>query len=118
MADDLERTLTQILDFGSVLQSHVAQVSRDQFLASPITQDAVLWRFAIIGEACRRLQQRHPEVAATLPELRHAVGYRNFVIHVYDRIDPRLVWGTIEASLPVLLADVATELARLRGSAP
>jgi uncharacterized protein with HEPN domain len=114
MDEDLQEILTHILDSGRSIRVYVVASSRDDFLANRMTQDAVLWRFAVVGEACRRLQKRYPDCAARVSELREAIAYRNFLIHAYDLVDPGLVWGTIEASLPVLLAEIETELERLR----
>ena len=91
--EDIDAAISQILDYTS---GGVAE-----FRKSRLVQDAVIWQFAIIGEAIRNLPQdlltRAPEVA-----WRGAVGMRNALIHGYFNIDPGIVWESIERDLPEL----------------
>lgn len=66
------------------------------------TQDAVVRRLEIIGEASRRLSDQG---RASLPELPwHAmVSMRNLMIHEYDGVDYTMVWKTVKNDLPPLV---------------
>jgi uncharacterized protein with HEPN domain len=50
-------------------------------------RSAVERQFEIIGEALSQLAKIDPAVAARIPDLRRIVGFRNVLIHGYDRMD-------------------------------
>ncbi len=59
----------------------------------------------IIGEAASRItteyRNAHPEVP--WPQI---IGMRNFIFHVYFKIDPDILWNTAVKSVPDLAAQV------------
>lgn len=69
------------------------------------TQDAVIRRLEIIGEATNNLsiefQNFHPEVSWRGP-----VGLRNLLIHQYFDIDIEAVWDVINNNLPELEKEI------------
>ena len=76
-------------------------------------RSAVERQLAIVGEALSQLATVHQGVAARIPELRRVVGFRNVLVHGYDRIDNAGVWRIVEADLPPLrrrVTDLLTEL--------
>ena len=66
------------------------------------TQWAVERGFAILVEALNQLGQSSPEVAAKVPLLGEVVGFRNQLIHEYQRVDPERVWDHAIDDLPGL----------------
>jgi uncharacterized protein with HEPN domain len=76
------------------------------------TQDAVVRRLEIIGEAARRLSEKGRD---SLPELPwHAmVSMRNMMIHEYDGVDYALVWETVKNDLPPLVVLLDKKLGRV-----
>jgi uncharacterized protein with HEPN domain len=76
-------------------------------------RSAVERQLGIIGEALAQLARTHHNIAARIPELRRVVGFRNVLIHGYDRIDDAAVWRVIEGDLPLLRTRVATLLTEL-----
>ena len=67
------------------------------------SQDAVVRRFEIIGEAAGRisdeLKSKHPAIPWKEMKL-----MRNLVIHQYDSVDYSQVWDTTQKDLPVLIS--------------
>jgi uncharacterized protein with HEPN domain len=73
-----------------------------EYAADLKTQKAVLMNLVIIGEAAKytpgRIVRQHPSIGwEDLREL------RNFVVHVYFRVEPRLVWETVHRELPAVV---------------
>jgi len=62
--------------------------------------------FIILGEAVARLHRQYPTTAARVAELRGPIAFRNFLIHVYDQVDPAKVWGIVELHVPPLVTSV------------
>ena len=102
--------LADILESARVIQQHLSGMTREHFLADVRTQDAVIRRFEIIGEAARHLS---PVTLKALPEIpwNLVVGMRNLLIHDYDDVDPRRVWTDSQNDLPQLIARLEAYLA-------
>ena len=94
--------LRDILDSALAVRSYMAGISREQFLANPEKQDAVLRRLEIIGEAAGRLS---PETRALFPNLpfRAMRGMRNVIVHDYGAVDVEQVWITAIGSMDALI---------------
>ncbi len=102
--------LADILQSARIIREHLAGFSPEQFMADIRTQDAVVRRFEIIGEAARHLS---PEVLKALPDVpwRLVVGMRNVLIHDYDDVEPIRVWKAAQDDIPVMIQRVEAYLA-------
>jgi len=76
-----------------------AGLTLEQYARDVRTHKAVLMNLVIIGEAAKytpgRITRTHPSIA--WDDLREL---RNFVVHVYFRVEHRLVWETVHRELP------------------
>lgn len=88
------------------IRGDVGDLSKDEFLADGKTQRAVIVSLIVIGEAATRIIQAAPELELTQPggwrHLREANGMRNILAHEYFRVDPSIVWDTINNDLSSL----------------
>ncbi len=93
--------LLDILRCVEAIHSYVAGQTHEQFLHDGKTQDAVLRRLLVAGEAAARLT---PETCSELPNIPFykIVGMRNRVVHDYTNVDLEIVWETVHAHLPLL----------------
>ncbi len=101
--------LWDMLNAARLILTFTAGMSRDAFEHDIKTQDAVVRRLEIIGEAVRRIsadyQTAHPEIAW------HAiVGMRNRLIHEYDIVDLDVVWGVVQHDILSLVVQLETLL--------
>jgi uncharacterized protein with HEPN domain len=71
-------------------------------------RSAVERQLEIIGEALSKLSRVAPETANRISEFRRIIAFRNILIHGYAEIDNRIVWGVVEAKLPLLHQQVKT----------
>lgn len=69
-----------------------------------MAQDAVIRNLEVIGEASHKIETRYSDFAADHPALPLTVAYqmRNAVAHGYFKVDPEIVWKTIQGELPEL----------------
>ena len=89
---------------------------RDAFMADSKTQDAVVRNFEVIGEATKRLPIEFTTAYPQIPWRRMA-GFRDILIHAYDRVDTGEIWNIIEQYVPQLLSGLEDIRSRLERSA-
>lgn len=99
--------LRDILDSIDAIDAYVRGMTRASFEQDPKTQDAVLRRIEIIGEAAGRLMR--DGFTQTQPDIPWASmkAMRNLVIHDYDSVDLGLVWNLVENRLADLRQRIA-----------
>lgn len=102
--------LYDILDAARLILEYTEGMDYESFRASQLTEDAVLRRFEIIGEATKRLSSDFCQQHSDIP-WQDMAGMRDRVIHGYDTVDWQIVWKAVRESLPVLVARIETILA-------
>lgn len=97
-----DASLLDILDASRLALQYVSETTLEDFLHDVKSQDAVIRRFIVIGEAARRIS---PETRSLYPQLpwSEMVSMRNLVVHEYDEIDFPILWGTAIQDLPKLI---------------
>lgn len=90
-------SVAQILESIHRISAYTAG-GREAFLSDRLIQDAVIRNFEIIGEAAKRVPEdyrlAHPEIP-----WRRLAGFRDVLIHQYERVHPPEVWQVIEDQL-------------------
>ncbi|MGH7968278.1 MAG: HepT-like ribonuclease domain-containing protein [Limisphaerales bacterium] len=99
------------MDSARAIRSYLAGVSREQFEANSEKQDAVIRRYAVMGEAARHLS---PAILKALGDLpwRQITGMRNILVHDYDDVDEATLWDTAQNDLPALILRLEAHLAQ------
>jgi uncharacterized protein with HEPN domain len=77
-----------------------------EFENDPISFDATLMNFVVIGEMANKLRVDFRELNPTI-EWRKIIGFRNFIAHDYFGIDAEEVWEIINTDIPVLLKSIS-----------
>jgi uncharacterized protein with HEPN domain len=104
--------LEHILESSQALLQHVEGMSKSDFLSDIRTQDAVLRRIEIIGEATKRLTD---SVRSEEPDIpwKQIARMRDKVTHDYFKIDLSFVWDTVKQDVPPLMRAVRRILSTL-----
>lgn len=96
-----ELLLVDIVDRADTVAAALARFEGEDLDEDDVVKSAVLWSTAVIGEAANRLPTefcaRHPEI-----DWRRVIGFRNLVLHAYDRVDPSIVLVIARERVPEL----------------
>lgn len=104
-----------MLEAIDTMAAFVADADRDQFSRDLKTIHAVRSVFITLGEAAGRLPEDFRDAHPDIP-WKKVRDFRNFMVHVYDRIDTGLLWDTAIESVPPLRKPVATLIETVRRS--
>ncbi len=94
-------SLIDILNACESIKKYSENKSPEEFFKDEMTQDAIIRKIEIIGEASNRLSD---ELKNRFPDLpwEKMRGMRNILIHMYDEIDLNIIWDTINKDIPKL----------------
>lgn len=104
-----------VLDIVNAIESifkFIEGMSYQDFITDEKTLSAVIWKFEIIGEATKNLNNEILLKNKEIPWSEMA-RMRDRLIHGYGTINPEIIWKTIKEKLPELpdkLKKVSREL--------
>lgn len=101
MSKDYKILAGYILESIELIEKYTKSISGGDFAKSVQTQDSVIRRLEIIGEAIGKfpeeIKKQHSDI-----QWDEISGMRNFLIHEYFGVSIRLVWNTIKKDIPKL----------------
>lgn len=102
---DWRDRVRDILDAIFEIQRFVNGMDYETFKNDEKSIRAVEMNFIIIGEAANQIPQEIEEKYSSIPwSLMRAM--RNRIVHVYFRVDEKLMWDTIQNDLPPLIPEL------------
>lgn len=104
--------IQHMLDAIGSIHAFMEGRTEDEFLANDFVISAVITKFIIIGEAANRIPRSIQAAAPAVP-WRDAAKFRNFLVHVYDMVEPIYLWKTIQEELPGLETELRRTLREL-----
>jgi len=97
--------IRDILDAIAEIQKFTRGMDYETFKKDGKSIRAVEMNFIIIGEAANQIPEEIEEKYATIPwSLMRAM--RNRIVHVYFKIDEKLMWDTVQNDLPPLIPEL------------
>ena len=97
--------IRDILDAIAEIQKFTKGMDFESFKNDDKSVRAVEMNFIIIGEAANQIPEEIEEKYTAIPwSLMRAM--RNRIVHVYFRIDEKLMWDTIQNDLPPLVPEL------------
>ena len=106
MIKDPKIFLQHILESVEKIEGFTKNISKEDFLKSTETQDAVIRRLEIIGEATKNLPEkfikRYPEIPWS-----ELARLRDKLIHSYFGVDLHLTFEIVKRDLPKLKKQIS-----------
>ncbi len=106
MSREIRVLLVDILESIGRIEEYTQSMSEGQFMRDVRTQDAVIRRLEVIGEAVRNIQpgfrDRYPDIP-----WRQISGMRDVLIHGYSGVNLERVWMVVKSDLPELKLKVS-----------
>ncbi|MEN6517310.1 MAG: HepT-like ribonuclease domain-containing protein [Methanospirillum sp.] len=99
---DARAYLYDILAACARIAEFTAGRTIEDYRQDAMVRSAVERQFEIVGEALNLLRQSDPCTAGRITDASRIIAFRNRLIHGYATVSDDVVWGVIEASLPVL----------------
>jgi uncharacterized protein with HEPN domain len=97
--------IRDILDAIAEIQKFTRGMDYEAFKKDDKSVRAVEMNFIIIGEAANQISEEIEEKYPSIPwNLMRAM--RNRIVHVYFRVDEKLMWDTIQNDLPPLIPEL------------
>ncbi|MBX3064619.1 MAG: DUF86 domain-containing protein [Anaerolineae bacterium] len=100
MNKDIRPYLHDLLARASMIRDFTVE-GRDEFMTSLKTQESVIRCFEVIGEVVKRLPENILTPYHDVP-WKQLAGFRDVLIHQYDKIKLHLVWDAVEQDVPHL----------------
>jgi uncharacterized protein with HEPN domain len=99
---DPERRIDDIIACCEKILRFTSGMSQEQLVEQELVMDAVLRNIEVIGEATKNLPD---DARAKIPgiEWKKIAGMRDWISHVYYRVDDDIVWDVVETEVPELL---------------
>ena len=110
MSNEFLDYVEDILDAMEKAEILLNDVSYDEMVADFRINFAVFRALEIIGEATKRLPISLRDKYPTVP-WKEMSGMRDRIIHNYDRVDYRIVWGTVKKRIPIVKPQIQQILA-------
>jgi len=86
------------------INEFVADIDFEGFKASKLIRSAVERQLEIIGESVKRVE-RTGEVIP-IENARQIIGFRNILVHEYEKMEEEIVWMIVKKDVPKLLEEV------------
>ena len=100
--------LYDILRSAEAIQTAVLNRTLEDYNEDIYLRLAIERLFEIIGEALNQMARIDPETAERFSNYQEIIGFRNFLIHSYQRIDNEIVWRAAVEDTPTLIRQAGT----------
>ena len=101
MKRDMRLFLQDILESIQLIEEYTQALAEEEFYKNLLTQDAVVRRLEIMGEAAKHIDEDFRNKYPDVPWVEIA-GMRDVLIHEYFGVKLERVWSIVKKDLPDL----------------
>jgi len=101
MSKDVGVFVEHVMESIEKIEEYMGGMSKEEFLGDSRTQDAVMRRLEIMGEAVKNIPSEFRDEYPKIP-WKQIAGMRDILIHEYFGVNIERVWKTIKTDLPEL----------------
>jgi len=101
MKKDVGVFVEHVMESIEKIEEYMGGMNKEEFLGDSRTQDAVMRRLEIMGEAVKNIPQEFRDEYPKIP-WKQIAGMRDVLIHEYFGVNLERVWKTIKTDLPEL----------------
>jgi uncharacterized protein with HEPN domain len=112
MQPEVRKFLTDALECARSIQRFTQRRTIDDLLQDRLLRSAVYYEFTIIGEALTQMRRLDSATFDRITESPRIVGFRNQIIHGYQRMSDTVTWQIIQDKLPILITELEQLLAQ------
>lgn len=112
MKKDIIVYFEDIIESINKIQEYTDALSKEQFEELISIQDAVLMRFAVIGESANKIpadiRKKNQEIV-----WRKIINLRNLIVHDYSNVNSIRIWKIIQKELPIFKKQIVDLLEKI-----
>ena len=101
MKKDVSVFVEDIMEGIEKIERYVEGMSKKEFLEDSRTQDAVIRRLEVMGEAVKNIPQEFRDEYPKIP-WKQIAGMRDILIHGYFGVNLERIWNTLKEDVPDL----------------
>lgn len=101
MKRDMRLYIKDIVESIEAIEEYTKRITEVEFYKNRQTQDAVLRRLEVIGEAVKNIDDNFRNRYLDIP-WRKIAGLRDVLSHEYFGVDMKRVWNVVKRDLPEL----------------
>ena len=105
MERDVNTHLFDVIENCKLISEFIGEMDFEVYSLDELVKSGVERRFINIGESLSRIKQVDSNIFGAINNAQRIIGFRNVLVHGYESISDRLVWGIIVENLPELRAD-------------
>ena len=105
MKRDVGLFIEDILESIELIEDYISDMIEEEFYKNHQTQDAVLRRLEIMGEAVKNIPQEFRDEYPDIP-WRKIAGFRDVLIHGYFGVNLRRVWKVVDEDISLLKKEI------------
>ena len=101
MKKDVGVFVEHVMESIEKIEEYIGGMGKEEFLGDSRTQDAVMRRLEIMGEAVKNIPSEFRDEYPKIP-WKQIAGMRDVLIHEYFGVNLERVWKTLKTDLPEL----------------
>lgn len=112
MKKDIIVYFEDIIESIDKIEEYTKIITKEQFSEMISVQDAVLMRFAVIGESANKIPVDVKNINKVIV-WRKIINLRNLIVHDYSSVNSDRIWKIIQKELPVFKKQIVDLLDKI-----